>query len=88
MAGFITNVPEELDAEREYWFNESDHSLLYVAADDKPPAASTFEHARLKQLFTVRGTQQQRQRLLARASSGLRQGWGRSRGGPSSAEGG
>ena len=53
MAGFITNVPEELDAEREYWFNESDHSLLYVAADDKPPAASTFEHARLKQLFSM-----------------------------------
>ena len=59
LAGFITNVPEELDAEREYWFNESDHSLLYVAADDKPPAASTFEHARVKQLFAVRGTQEQ-----------------------------
>ena len=59
MAGFITNVPEELDAEREYWFNESDHSVLYVAADDKPPAASTCEHARRKQLFAVRGTQEQ-----------------------------
>jgi hypothetical protein len=54
---FISNLPEELDSEREFWFNRSDHTLLYVAADSRPPSHSVFEHARLKQLFTVRGTQ-------------------------------
>lgn len=49
--------PEELDSEREFWFNQSDQSLLYVAKESKPPNQSVFEHARLKQLFTIRGTQ-------------------------------
>ena len=54
---FISNLPEELDSEREFWFNQSDQTLLYVASDGKPPSQSVFEHAQLKQLFTVRGTQ-------------------------------
>lgn len=55
---FISNLPEELDSDREFWFNSSDQTLLYVASDSKPPTQSVFEHARLKQLFTVRGTQE------------------------------
>ena len=41
----------------EYWFNQSDRSLLYVANESTPPTGSVFEHARVKQLFTVKGTQ-------------------------------
>ena len=37
---FISNLAEELDSPREFWFNSSDQTLLYVASDSKPPTES------------------------------------------------
>lgn len=54
---FISNVPEELDAEREFWYNASSAELFFVATDDQPPSSSSFQHALLKVLFNVSGTQ-------------------------------
>eukprot|EP01046_Picozoa_sp_COSAG06_P025154 COSAG06_NODE_2097_length_7603_cov_5.875933_3_plen_94_part_00 len=31
----------------EYWFNQSDRSLIYVANESTPPTGSVFEHALL-----------------------------------------
>ena len=52
---FISNVVEELDAEREFYYNASTAELLYVSAEAKPPGTSSFQHALLKVLFNATG---------------------------------
>lgn len=56
---FISNVIEELDAQREFFYDESSATLMYVAADNRPPAQSIFEHALLDVLINISATKDQ-----------------------------
>lgn len=53
---FIDNVFEELDSEREFFYNSKTRSLYYVTNGSKP--TGNFEASFLTTLFDVRGTQQ------------------------------
>ena len=70
---FVSHLPEELDFPREFWYNESEGALYFVSGTatidchndpncnttraQGDPASSTFEHATLKTLFELQGTQ-------------------------------
>lgn len=63
---FISNVFEELDFPREFYHDTQQAVLYYVSGSTtldgtiraaKPPTSSVFEHAQLKTLFELRGTQ-------------------------------
>ena len=50
---FISGVFEELDHDREYYYNSSEAALYYVARGNTPPPSVNVEHAVLKTLVEV-----------------------------------
>ena len=48
-------MKEELDAEREFWYDAKQATLYYVSATEPPKTG--FEHAQLLKLFDIKGTQ-------------------------------
>ena len=52
---FISGVKEELDVEREFWYDAKQATLYYVSATEPPKTG--FEHAQLLKLFDIKGTQ-------------------------------
>ena len=68
---FISGVFEELDAPREFFYNATEAVLYYVAEGSAPPPSSGLEHAVLKTLVAVRGTQALPVRGVALSGLGL-----------------
>ena len=56
---FISGVREELDSPREFFYSASEATLYYVQEGTAPPPSAGLEHAVLKTLVAVRGTQQE-----------------------------
>ena len=52
---FISGVKEELDVDREFWYDAKAGTLYYASATEPPRTG--FEHAQLLKLFDIRGTQ-------------------------------